>query len=379
MRRALLLAVAALGLTASCVPPEEQWREVLGLPEGLELPAIPTTNRPTKEKRELGRRLFYDKRLSGNQTQSCSSCHEQRLAFTDGKETPLGSTGHVLARNSQGLQNAAWNASLTWASNVLLTLEDQLEVPIRNDRPIELGVTDGNVSEVLQRFESDPDYAKRFREAFPESGSGVTVGKIVLALATFCRALNGADSPYDRFVAGDSAAISDAAKRGIDLFNGERFECHHCHKGVNLTVSYRDQNTAEGTAFVTFFNNGLYNVGNAGDYPANDQGLFELTLQPRDRGFFRPQGLRNVAITAPYMHDGSINTLTEVVRHYASGGRNVESGPNAGDGRLNRLKSGLVRGFPVTDDEVADVVAFLESLTDSTFVTNPALSDPFSP
>lgn len=116
-----------------------------------------------------------------------------------------------------------------------------------------------------------------------------------------------------------------------------------------------------------------------GSYPPHDQGLYEVTLNPADRGRFRPPSLRNVALTAPYMHDGSISTLADVVRHYAAGGRLIQSGPFAGDGRLSPLKSGLVSGFKLGEQDLADVVAFLESLTDTTFVQNGALSNPFSP
>lgn len=356
---------------------EAQYRSVLAIPEYLEVPAIPSFNPPTPEKIALGRRLFYDKRLSGNETQSCASCHEQRLAFTDGKRTPTGSTGQVHRRNSQGLANAAYNSTLTWANNGLLALEDQLQVPIRGDNPIELGVSDGNVDEVLARFDEDEVYAGLFREAFPESPSDVTVEKIVFALATFCRALVSADSPFDRYNQGDRTALDEQQRRGLALFNGERLECFHCHSGVNLTSSYRDFHTTEGTVRYPFFNNGLYDVDGEGSYPAHDQGLFDVTQNLADRGRFRPQSLRNVALTAPYMHDGSIPTLADVVRHYAAGGRVISSGAFAGDARISPLKSGLVRGFAITDEELADVVAFLESLTDKTFVANPAFSDPF--
>ncbi|MFN0060908.1 MAG: MbnH family di-heme enzyme [Myxococcaceae bacterium] len=366
-------------LVAACeADPEAQFRRALALPPSLEVPAFPTENPPTVEKRELGRRLFYDVRLSGNQTQSCASCHQQERAFTDGRNTSVGSTGHVLSRNSQGLINAAYNASFTWANNALLTLEDQLEVPIRNDRPVELGVSDANVEEVLARFDGDPTYNRAFVEAFPESSSGATIAKVVLSLATFCRSLASANSPYDRYLAGDASALTESQKRGLALFNGERLECFHCHSGTNLSISYRDLNTTESTVTYPFFNNGLYNVGNDGSYPPHDQGLYELTSNMNDRGRFRPQSLRNVALTAPYMHDGSIPTLADVVRHYAAGGRNIASGPLAGDGRNNPLKSGLVRGFGITDEELVDVVAFLESLTDMTVLENPAFADPGS-
>jgi cytochrome c peroxidase len=189
--------------------------------------------------------------------------------------------------------------------------------------------------------------------------------------------LVSADSPYDRFLRGDKTALTEQQRRGSALFNGERVECFHCHNGVNLTASYRDFNTTDGTVRYPFFNTGLYNVDGAGSYPAQDQGLYEVTLKLADRGRFRPPSLRNVALTAPYMHDGSIPTLTDVVKHYAAGGRLIESGPLAGDGRVSPLKSGLVRGFSISEQEIADVVAFLEAQSDEGFVTNPAFSNPF--
>lgn len=358
---------------------EAKMRAILKLPEQFELPALPAFNLPTPEKIRLGRRLFYDKRLSANQTQACAGCHEQARAFADGKRTPTGSTGHVLVRNSQGLANVAYNATFTWASNGLRELEDQLQVPLRNDNPIELGVTDARADEVLSRFSADPEYAAMFTAAFPESESGPTINKVIFALASFCRTLLSANSPYDRYVQGDKTALNDSQRRGLAHFNGEQFECFHCHTGTNFTVSYRDIHSTPGNLRFPFFNNGLYNVDGTGGYPAQDQGLFDLTLRPDDRGRFRPSSLRNIALTAPYMHDGSLATLRDVVKHYTAGGTVTETGPAAGDGRLSPLKSGLVRPFAATEQEIDDVVAFLESLTDGSFVNNPDFSDPFVP
>ena len=377
-----LAALTVLALTACAEPPgepvsdEDRYRAILAIPDHLEVPPISPLNPPSAEKIALGRRLFYDERLSGNQTMSCAGCHFQELGFADGLARPTGSTGDPLRRNSPGLANAVYHSTLTWANNGLRSLEEQLPVPIRGDRPVELGVNDGNVGEVMARFDADPGYVAMFQAAFPDSASGATVDKIVFALATFCRTMVSADSPYDRFTRGDETAMSASARRGLSLFNGERLECFHCHSGVNLTSSYRDFNSTPGNVRINFFNNGLYNVGGDGSYPAYDQGLYDVTRDPLDRGRFRPPSLRNVALTAPYMHDGSIATLADVVRHYAAGGRVIESGPNAGDGRVSPLKSGLVRGFAITDEELADVVAFLESLTDRTFVDNPAFAPP---
>lgn len=384
----LLLVLAAVGCgeameeSGSLSPPEleaSSVRDLLALPERVPLPAIPEYNPLTPEKIALGRRLFYDTRLSANQTQACASCHLQRLAFADGKVVPIGSTGQPHFRNSQGLANVAYAPSLTWASDNLLTLEDQIQVPLRGDNPVELGISDGAQDAVLARFADDPDYAQRFREAFPESPSGPTINKIAFALASFCRALISFDSPYDRYLGGDTSALTEQQRLGLALFNGERFECFHCHGGVLFTTAYRDARTTADTARYPFFNNGLYNVGDTGGYPERDQGLFELTLNPRDRGLFRPPSLRNVALTAPYMHDGSIATLREVVEHYAAGGRLITEGPHAGDGRVNPQKSGLVRGFQATDEEIDAVVAFLEALTDASFTQRSDLSDPFEP
>ena len=359
-------------------PSEAETRALLALPDRFFPPAIPAYNPISAEKIALGRRLFYDARLSATQTQSCSSCHLQRLAFSDGLATPTGSTGQRLHRNSPGLANVAYLSTLTWANPSLRDLEDQLPVPILGDNPVELGVSDGAREEVLARFDADDDYRMRFQAAFPDSKSGATIDKIVFALASFCRTLVSSMSPYDRYVRGDKAALSDSQRRGLGLFTGERMECFHCHSGTNLTVSYHDANTTEDTARYPFFNDGLYNLDGEGAYPPVDQGLYDVTFQPRDRGLFRPPSLRNIALTAPYMHDGSIPDLRGVLAHYSAGGSVTDSGPFAGDGRLNPLKSGLIRGFKLNPEETEDVLAFFESLTDDDFIGNPAFSDPFT-
>lgn len=357
---------------------EAELRALLALPKTFALPAIPAYNPISTQKIELGRRLFYDARLSANQTQSCSSCHLQRLAFSDGQRTPTGSTGQRLHRNSPGLANAAYLATLTWANPSLRNLEDQLPVPILGDDPIELGVTDGVRTDVLARFDRDRTYRKLLHDAFPESTSGATIEKIVFALASFCRTLISGSSPYDRYLAGDKGALTISQRRGLGLISGERMECFHCHSGTLLTVSYHDAETMEGTARYPFFNDGLYNLDGEGAYPPLDQGLYGVTLDLADRGMFRPPSLRNVALTAPYMHDGSISNLRGVLEHYSAGGTVTVQGPLAGDGRLSPLKSGLIRGFKLTAQETEDVLAFFESLTDDEFANNPAFSDPFA-
>jgi len=383
---ALILGLLGLAVTAApaCRPAAEtvdeeeaRLRELLDLPAHIEAPAVPDYNPLTAEKIELGRYLFYDRELSANREQSCADCHLQELAFADGVKTPIGSTGDPLVRNSPSLVNVAWYSTLTWASDGLFELEDQILVPLTADNPVELGLNDGVRPEVLARFDDDPGYAVMFADAFPESDSGATLNKVSYALSSFVHSLVSADSPYDRHIAGDKDALTDQQKQGMSLFSGEVFECFHCHGGVNATNAYRDYDTTGEQIQYPFFNTGLYNVDDDGGYPIYDQGLYELTLDPDHRGFFRPPSLRNVGLSAPYMHDGSIGTLREVVEHYAAGGRVIEEGDYAGDGRVSPLKSGLVRGFQATDEEIDAVVAFLESMTDPTFVENPAHSDPF--
>lgn len=349
--------------------------ELLQLPVGFPLPQIPERNPLTAEKIELGRHLFYETRLSGNQTQSCGSCHFQELAFADGLIAPTGSTGQVHTRNSQGLSNAAYNANLTWANPLLDTIEQQILGPLFGETPIELGAV-GNEDEILGRLASDPLYQDLFTSAFPEHDDAIEFGAIVDALASFVRTMISGNSPFDQLAYQDNDdALSDAAKRGMTLFFSEVTECHHCHGGFNFTFSTVHENTAFEAE--DFHNTGLYNVDGEGAYPASDRGVFDVTGNPGDMGKFRAPSLRNVGLTAPYMHDGSVATLEDVIRNYEAGGRVIEDGPNAGDGRDSPLKSGFVQGFALTDAERDDLIEFLNSLTDDRFVNDPRFSNPF--
>lgn len=350
---------------------------LLRLPPGFPAPHIPVDNPLTAAKVELGRHLFYDPRLSGNGTQSCASCHQQALAFSDGHATTAGSTGQALPRNSPGLANVAYNATLTWANPALTTLEAQIPVPLFGETPVELGVQ-GREAEVLARFANDARYQSLFDAAYPGEPAPVRMHSVVAALASFVRTLISGRSPFDRFAYdGDSNALSPAARRGLELFFSERLECHHCHGGFNFSHASVHANSPTDASL--FHNTGLYNLDGQGAYPLNNTGLFEHTGRPEDMGRFRAPSLRNVALTAPYMHDGSIATLEAVVRHYEAGGRHIPSGPLSGDGRLNPHKSGFVVGFSLTDNERTDLVAFLQSLTDEAFIQNPRFADPFAP
>ncbi len=352
------------------VVPAYDWK----LPPGFPEPFVPGDNPMTAEKVELGRHLFYDVRLSGNGTQACASCHEQARAFSDGKRTPVGSTGHAVPRNAPGLANVAYLSTYTWANPKLETLEAQALVPLFNEVPTELGLAP-RLDEVLGRLRADARYPELFRAAFPEEAEPLGKDGIVKALASFQRTLLSGSSPYDRYLQGESGALSAQAKRGMELFFGERAECYHCHSGPHLTNSFRVKDSK--LQGMQFFNTGLYDLNGQGAYPPDNPGLAEFTGRPADQGRFRVPPLRNVAVTAPYMHDGSIATLGEVIDHYMAGGRNVTEGPFLGDGRANPNKYPLVRPFTLTAEEKADLIAFLESLTDTAFIQDPRFANPW--
>ncbi|WP_445152162.1 MbnH family di-heme enzyme [Baekduia sp. Peel2402] len=344
------------------------------LPDGFPTPRTPKANPMTKAKAENGRRLFYDVRLSGNQTQSCASCHQQDKAFTDGRAQAIGSTGQVHPRGALSLVNVAYDSTLTWANPALVTLESQMLVPLFGTQPVEMGITDANKRAVLARIQKDPWYAKQFRKAFPDLKKPISWTTIIRSIAAFQRSIISADSKYDRYLRG-KVELTGAQRRGMDLFMGEQAECHHCHG----TFIFSDQATYAGAPDEKplFHNTGLYNVGGTGAFPADNQGVFAVTGRPQDMGRFKAPTLRNIALTAPYMHDGSIPTLEAAVDHYANGGRNVTSGPYAGDGRANPYKDPLIESIDLTDRDRADLVAFLKTLTDRSVTTNPRFADPF--
>lgn len=336
------------------------------LPENFPLPRVPEDNPMSWEKVELGRFLFYDVRLSGNQTQSCASCHDQAIAFADARPLAVGSTGEVHPRNSMSLTNVAYASTLTWANPLLGELAEQALVPMFGESPVELGLA-GMEDDLFARLRADTRYRRLFREAYPETEGQVDLVSIVNALAAFQRTLVSGNSPLDRWALGlDDNAISNSAIRGIDLFFGERLECFHCHGGFNFSDSVMH----DGSVFIesAFHNNQLYNLDGEGAYPPDNQGVFAISNLPDDMGRFKAPTLRNIALTAPYMHDGSLATLSDVLDHYASGG--------APDIPV-RLKSGFVRGFTLSEQEKTDVLAFLESLTDETFVRDDRFADPF--
>lgn len=348
-----------------------QWN----LPPFFPVPKVPQSNPMSAAKVELGRHLFYDRRLSGNGTQACGDCHQQRRAFTDGRVVAVGSTGEPHPRNAQHLTNVAYNATLTWANPGLVTLERQMEVPLFGDNPVEMGVNDANREQVLQRLRDDPRYPRLFAAAFPELGNPIGWPQIIQAIAAFQRTLISGNSKYDRYLQG-RATLTPEEERGMNLFFGERAECFHCHGSFN----FNDQivHAASRIVETPFHNTGLYNIGGTGAFPEPNRGVFELSGRPEDMGRFRAPSLRNVEVTAPYMHDGSIATLEEALAFYAAGGRDIKSGPYAGDGRANPYKSDLIQRISLTSQDQADLIAFLKTLTDHEFLTDPRFADPFA-
>lgn len=319
---------------------------------------------PTKEnpKIALGRRLFYDQRLSINGARSCASCHAPELAFTDGYRRSLSIDGFNVTRNSPSLINTKFLPSLTWADTSIKNFTTQMDGPMFSEHPQEMGWK-GNEAIILDRLNQDPVYQQLLKSVFPKQQS-YTVALVKNAIAAFEETLVSFNAPYDKYLRGQTNALSPSARRGANLFFSGRTKCGVCHEGKLLGGE-------------NFANVGLYNVGDTNSYPLSDRGLFNKTANPEDDGSFRIPSLRNVLLTAPYMHDGSVATIEEVIDIYVAGGRNIADGPYAGDGRKNSKKDMRVKPFSLSVEERKDLIAFLASLTDSSVLNNPRWKNPF--
>jgi cytochrome c peroxidase len=345
------------------------------LPEDIPPPAVPATNLMTKAKVSLGRHLFYDKRLSANNKVSCATCHRQDLAFTDGLKGSFGLHGDLTPRNSMNLTNVGYNQNFTWANPLSTQLEHQARVPLFGDEPAEMGLT-GHENQTLEQLKLDPLYQKLFPRVFGfEGGDPFNFNNIIDAISAFERTMLSFNSPYDQYLRGESTSFGASEKRGMEIFFSEKGECFHCHGGFNFTDSSVHKNSR--TSPHRFHNNGLYNVDGRGGYPKSDRGLYDMTSHKDDMGKFKAPTLRNIAVTAPFMHDGSIATLEEVVDHYIRGGTNIESGENKGLGVISPLKSEFVPGLELDAQQRTDLLNFLHSLTDESFLKNPELGDPW--
>jgi cytochrome c peroxidase len=310
----------------SAAPETYVWR----LPRGFPTPAVPADNPMSEQKVALGRRLFFEPRLSVTGDRSCASCHDPALSFSDGKPLAVGALGDALPRNAMALVNVAYNVSFGWVEPNLRSLETQMRQPLLNTHPVELGLA-GREESVSARLASDPTYAKAFADAFPNDGPAATFDHVVKAIATFERTLISGNSPFDRYVfQGDHTALSEPAKRGMALFFSRSAGCSGCHSGFNFTGTWRDSQGDTGKP--AFANNGT-------------------STRP-----MRVPTLRNVALTAPYMHDGRFATLEAVLDHYFSLGEDSIRY----DARLPRAALDM--------QQRADLIAFLTGLTDEDFV-----------
>jgi cytochrome c peroxidase len=328
-RVGLLLALLAAALAGGAARrAEAPFR--FDLPAGVPPPAVPADNPMSAAKVELGRRLFYDADLSADGTTSCGTCHEQRRAFTDGNATHPGVTGEPGRRNPMGLADVGYFSPLTWADPTRRRLEDQALTPLDGDHPVEMGMK-GREPELVRRLAADPCYRRMFQGAFPEHGGRIDEADAVRAIAAFERTLLSFDAPYDQARRGAKDALSPAARRGERLFFGAG-GCAACHAGRDFTDQrfHRIAPPAPG---------------------APDRGLFETTQRPADDGAFRTPSLRNVELTGPYLHDGSAPSLAAAIRRH--------------------VMAGSATGTLGDPQRLAEVIAFLDSLTDRSFVADP--------
>jgi cytochrome c peroxidase len=319
----LALAAAAIVLAAFAQP---QWR--WDLPPGVAPPPVPADNPMSAAKVELGRRLFYDGDLSVDGTVGCFNCHGQHRAFTESNATHPGVKGVPGRRNAMMLGNVAYLSSLTWGDPTQRSLEAQVLTPLTGEHPIEMGMK-GQEAELVRRLSGDACYRRQFAQAFPGEKDAIDLGHVAKAIAAFERTLVSFGSDYDR------GAMSDAAKRGKAVF--ARFACASCHAGRLFT----DADAADPLA-------AFHRIEPAS---GPDKGLAEITGKPEDAGRFRTPSLRNVALSSPYLHDGSAKTVPEAIRRHET-------------------------AAAISEADMADLTAFLEALTDKAFVTDPRLGLP---
>jgi cytochrome c peroxidase len=337
-----LIFVLILGLLLGSCQPESPVGFAgdefeLDLPPGFGPPPVPADNGFTASRVELGRLLFYDPVLSRDSSISCGSCHRQELAFTDGKRISPGIDGRVGTRNTPTLVNMAYQPHF-FAEGGSPTLELQAIGPIE-----EFHEMDQPIGEAARRARQNPRYQQLARQAYERDLDPYVITR---ALSAFQRTLISGRSSFDRYYReGDSSALSPQQKEGMTLFFSDRTQCSHCHGGLHLSD-------------FDFYNIGLYSQDQA------DKGRFRITLDSADIGAFKTPSLRNVALTAPYMHDGSLPHLRAVIEHFDQGGQG------------HRLQAPQIRPLTLSESEKAALIAFLHSLTDDTFLTNPDFAAP---
>jgi cytochrome c peroxidase len=354
----ILIAFAVPVLVKAGESPGSKSDFQISLPAGISRDVwayyIPKSNPMTAAKVELGRQLFFDKRLSSDQTVSCATCHDPGLAFADGRPVSEGVAGRRGTRNAPSLLNAMFNSGQFWDGRAE-SLEDQAIQPLVN--PDEMG--DQTHEQVVARLNAMPEYARGFKEVF---NGPVTIDRIGKAIAAFERTLLSGNSAFDRFQSGDLQALSDSARNGFMLFRG-RARCAVCHTSSASFPFFSDQNyrntgvAAGNPKFIALVENAMKLSRSdppqtLGKLPGGDElGRFLVTGNNIEIGAFRVPSLRNVELTAPYFHDGSARTLMDVVRFYVKGG---------GD---NPARDWQLESLNLTEQEQRDIVEFLKSLT----------------
>jgi len=379
MKRTLFLLFVVAGLAATVVLAADAGAKP---PLGLPPLAIPADNPQTPEKIALGDKLFHDKRFSATGQVSCATCHDKAKAFTD---SPLRTSegikkgGKALTgtRNAPTVLNAAYFDAQFWDGRSP-TLEDQSQHPFVN--PVEMGLKDH--LPILKIVRTDPEYVKAFQQVFGKKGPQVSMKEVQQAIAAFERTQVAGNSPFDRyFYGGDSAALNDAQKRGFDLYvnKGRCVSCHVVEQTQALFTDNRFHNVGVG---INDIQQDVPQLADAflqakatlaevdvkvlTDKRTSELGRFAISREFEGLGSFKTPTLRNVAVTPPYMHDGSLATLKDVVVHYNNGGVTKEGNP------VNDFLSGGIRPLNLTDQEVDDLVSFMEALTSPQFASLPS-------
>ncbi len=286
----------------------------------------------------LGKQLFFDKSLSANGTKSCASCHNPQLSFTDGYRKTLGIKADIALRNTPSLLNMKDNHFFNWADSSLHSVVQQMEGPLFGQHPVEMGM----------RFQNEVDKQKSIK-----------------AIAAFVQFIVSNRSTYDLHLQ-TKKPMDSLAMQGKQLFFSNALKCGQCHAGENFNSPLVEADR--------FANIGLYNFAPAKS--AIDSGLAFVTHNANDVGKVRIPSLRNVALTAPYMHDGSAATLKEVIAHYARGGRQLDYGEIPGDGALQKNKHAKITGFHINAQETNALIRFLETLTDTSILQDPLYAFP---
>lgn len=332
------------------------------IPKGVWERHIPADNPMTQAKVELGKQLFFDKRLSSTDNVACAHCHKADMTFTDQKAVSEGIKGNSGTRSAPTVLNSMFHPSLFWDGRAV-SLEDQAKQPLIN--PVEMGMESHDA--VVTKVKGLDGYPAQFQDVF---GGPVTIDRIVKAIAAFERTQVSGDSPFDRFVAGEKDAISASAKRGWELFRGKA-ACQICHTFIPETApfftDFKFHNLGIGARKVEDFDKHAAEISKLAeqkelstaaldelaltDEESSELGRFLVTMQPQDLGAFKTPTLRDVALTPPYMHDGSVKTLKEVMQFYNKGGH------------ANKYLDPLIRPLGLTNQEMNDMVEFMKSLT----------------